>query len=88
MTTNRNALVSTTGLIRWSAIRAHLIANGDRELAEMSKIEMEAAGHTCDTHGHLEDPLVMVDPNKGQMIVACPWCSSPELLARWEVQGR
>ena len=87
MTKVVDALVGTDGLIRWSKIQAHLAGVGEHELAKKVADDIERIGRTCDTHGYLEDPIVFVEPIKNQLIIACPFCSSPELLAQWEAQG-
>lgn len=87
MTIEANALVSESGLIRWSAIQKHLKAQGADKTADKVESDLDKFGRTCDTHGYLEDPIVGIDTAKKQLIIACPFCSSPELLARWETQA-
>jgi hypothetical protein len=41
----------------------------------------------CPTHGKLDDPI-LVHVGSTDLAVVCPWCSSREVLAAWEAEGR
>lgn len=76
-------------LIRYSNIKAELVKNEGAKAGAALEQEVEEAGRTCDTHGYLEDPVIFVDVGVpgNRVVVACPFCSSPEILAQWEAQG-
>ncbi len=83
-------LVETKGLIRYTAIKAKLEeAEGSEAIAALAK-EIKSIGRTCVTHGYLDDPAIFVGTLPGEIaqrvIVACPLCSSPDLLAQWEAE--
>lgn len=91
MTQIVDALVSVDGLVRYTAIKARLIsAEGAAAGEALDKEINEVAGRTCSVHSLLEDPIIMLGTLPGEteqrLIVVCPWCSSPELLAQWEAQ--
>lgn len=88
MTKIVNALVGMDGIIRMSFIRAKLVKAEGEGAGVALDDEVNGAGRRCDTHGHLDDPAIFIDhsvPGK-RIVVVCPLCSSPELLARWEAQ--
>lgn len=80
-------MIPGSGLIRYSAIVRHLLAQGEDKLADGLVAEVEAAGRTCKEHGKLDDPIVSVDTVRTQIVVGCPLCSGAEVLAVWESQG-
>ena len=74
------------GLVRYSAIMKRMRAEGEPGLAAKVEQEMNDAGRTCESHGYLHDPILGIDYGKMKIVVACPWCSGEEALARWEAQ--
>lgn len=68
-------------LLRANGMPPEVLAEFEREKAEF--------GSTCPTHGTLEDPVIGIVGAGAEMRVAfaCPWCSSPEVLAAWEREG-
>lgn len=71
--------------LRYSNVAATLPTPEARAEFQRDKV---MAAH-CPTHGAIEDPAVILTGEGADMRVAfiCPWCSGPELLARWEREG-
>jgi hypothetical protein len=78
----------SSGLIRYSAIVTRLKEKGELELIEKLDAVIKSIGRTCLEHGLLADPaLGVLDFAGSRLVVACPWCSGPDVLARWEAQA-
>lgn len=80
-------------VLRYSSVIARLrsAAHGEHAKAAQHTIDTltvmyTSCGDTCSVHGKLEDPILFtVDYDGGSKVAfACPHCSDPELLARWE----
>ena len=74
------------GLIRYTAIMKHLRNSNESELVSRLERDVNEIGRTCSVHGYLDDPVVGVEIAGARLIIACPFCSGEEVLARWEAQ--
>ncbi len=76
--------------VRFSTYLALLKKRGTPQavLAEFERDQF-FYGSNCPTHGELKDPVIgLVGTGPGMRVAfACPWCSSPEVLAAWEKEG-
>ncbi len=88
MTKIVDALVSMDGIVRMSAIRIKLVKSAGEEAGAALDDEVKEAGRRCETHGYLDDPAIFINTSATgkRIVVVCPLCSSPELLAQWEAQ--
>lgn len=78
-------------MIRLSTIQAYLRNSGLFELADSMERIVNNEGRTCKKHGRLEDPCVLLvssDEWEGiRLMVGCPWCSTSDILRKWELEG-
>lgn len=73
-------------VIRYSTTVKHLRASGTpEEHLEEYERDKQAAAH-CSEHGPIDDPIIGLAGDR--VAFACPWCSAPEMLRRWEEEGR
>ena len=74
-------------VVRMSTILRKLREEGhDTEAAAVEDAAKAVLAGGCPNCGRaIDDPVVGVVP--GDVAFACPWCSSPEVLAIWQREG-
>lgn len=86
----RFAVGSEPEVLRFSSAVRRMRERGTRpeDIAEFERDRKFAA--RCSIHGEIVDPVVgLVNTQEGpRAVFICPWCSSPEILKRWEEEGR
>lgn len=78
-------------VLRKSTMIRRFRAGGDagaqRAIDEIEKVHRQFP--RCQTHGKLEDPIIMVagEGEAAQIAIVCPWCSDPEIRAAYEAEA-
>ena len=78
-------LTSKGGPLRSSIIIERLHDQGNSESANRIAEMRDRVGRLCAIHGRLDDPIIaLLGPD---VAFACPWCSAPDVLKKWEAEG-
>ncbi len=74
-------------ILRLSSVLRRCRNAGQHDVA--ATVEQAASRYRdCSKHGRIDDPIVATLADAGTLIIACPFCSSPEVLAAWRAEGR
>jgi hypothetical protein len=80
------ATAEATSVVRLSSAAKRLREIGATEGADELERDAKIAAPWCQKCGRkIDDPVVGILGDR--VAFACPWCSSPEVLAAWEQEG-
>ena len=70
--------------IRYTNVIHSLRRDGDNDAADVVE-RARATFPPCETHGEIDDPLVVLNQH-GNLFFGCPFCSGSSVLARWRAE--